>query len=148
MPDRLVVVFDTNVLIPLILPASRSTRLANRLLGDGHQVVVSPAILAEVQEKMLTKSTLREWLGVSDDQIHRFVNDLAALCVVVITPANVPRYVEDDPDDDSIIAAALQCGAGYVISEDRHLLRLDGFQGLHIMTRDDFLRELDRLGVP
>lgn len=97
---------------------------------------------------MLTKSTLRELLGVSDEQINRFVNDLEMMCVVVVTPPNVPRYVEDDPDDDSIIAAALQCGAGYVISEDRHLLRLDGFQGLRIMTRDDFALELDRLGVP
>ncbi len=97
---------------------------------------------------MLTKSTLRKWLGVSDEQIHRFVNDLAMIFVVVVTPPNVPRYVEDDPDDDSIIAAALQCGAGYVVSEDRHLLRLDGFQGLRVLTRDDFLRELDRLGVP
>jgi len=148
MPDCLVVVFDTNVLIPLILPASRSTRLFLRLLGDAHQVVVSPAILSEVREKMLTKSTLWKWLGVSDEQIHRFVDDLAMICVVVITPSNVPRYVEDDPDDDPIIAAALQCGAGYVVSEDRHLLRLDGFQGLRVLTRDDFARELDRLGVP
>ncbi len=147
MPDRLTVVFDANVLIPLILPASRSTRLFLRLLGDGHQVVVSPAILAEVREKMLTKSTLRKWLGVSDEQIHRFVNDLAMICVVVVTPANLPRYVAEDPDDDSIIAAALQSGAGYVVSEDRHLLRLDGFQGLRVLTRDDFLHELDRLGV-
>ena len=148
MPDRLVVVFDTNVLIPLILPASRSSRLFIRLFGDGHQVIVSPAILSEVQEKMLTKRTLREWLGVSNEQIQRFVNDLAMICTVVVTPTDVPRYVEDDPDDDSIIAAAIQCGAGYVISEDRHLLRLDGFQGLRIMTRDNFMLELDRLGVP
>jgi len=148
MPDRLVVVLDTNVLIPLILPASRSTKLFLRLLGDAHQVVISPAILFEVREKMLTKSSLRDWLGVSDAQIHRFVNDLAMICAVAITPPNVPRYVDDDPDDDAIIAAALQCGAGYVISEDRHLLRLDGFQGLRVLTRDDFLRELDRLGVP
>ena len=61
---------------------------------------------------MLTKDTLRKWLGVSDEQIHRFVNDLSMICAVVVTPPNVPRYVEADPDDDSIIAAALQCGAG------------------------------------
>ena len=91
MPDRLVVVLDTNVLIPLIIPSSRSTGLFLRLLGDGHEVVVSPAILSEVREKMLTKSTLRKWLGVSDEQIHRFVNDLATICVVVVTPPNVPR---------------------------------------------------------
>lgn len=40
-----VVVFDTSVLIPLIIPASRSTRLFSRLERAGWQVAVSPQIL-------------------------------------------------------------------------------------------------------
>ena len=148
MTGALVVVFDTNVLIPLILSASKSYRLFSRLIDNGHRVVVSPAILAEVRDKMLTKRTLRKWLGVSDDRIERFLDYLTKMCSIVATSTNVPRYVLADPDDDPIIAAALQCGAGYIVSEDHHLLELDGFQGIRIMPRDDFLRELDHLDVP
>ena len=58
------------------------------------------------------------------------------------------KVVVADPDDDSVIAAAVQCSAKHIVTEDQHLLALDGFQGIRMMTRDDFARELDRLGVP
>ena len=55
------VVFDTSVLIPLILKASHSTRLFLRLRGAGWHVAVSPQIMAEAREKMETKRSVREW---------------------------------------------------------------------------------------
>jgi putative PIN family toxin of toxin-antitoxin system len=148
MKNSLTVVLDANVVIPLIVPASRSTRVLHRLVESGHEVVISTAILLEVQEKLLTKKTLRKWLRVSDEEIESFVENIAITCSVIVTPSNVPKVVLADPDDDLIIAAASQCGAGYIVSEDHNLLALDGFQGIRIMTRDDFLCELDKLGVP
>jgi len=47
----MVVVFDSDVLIPLILPASRSTQILDRLREAGHRVAASPAMLDEVSEK-------------------------------------------------------------------------------------------------
>ena len=46
-----------------------------------------------------------------------------------------------------IIAAALEAKAEYVISEDKHLLELDQYEGIKIMNREQFEAELDRLGV-
>ncbi len=145
---HVVVVFDANVLIPLIVPASRSARIFQRLAAGGHDVVVSTAILAEVREKMLTKKNLRKWLRVSDEEIEAFLEDLVIACTVIVTPSSVQRVVVADPDDDVVIAAAVQCSAGYIVSEDQHLLALDGFQGIRVMTRDNFARELDRLHIP
>jgi hypothetical protein len=45
------VVFDSSVLIPLILETSRSTGLFLRLEAAGWHVVVSPQILRETREK-------------------------------------------------------------------------------------------------
>ena len=70
---RPVVVFDTNVLIPILLPASRSTRLLDRLDRAGWAVALSPQILAEVADKLRHKSALRRWLALSDDDINEFV---------------------------------------------------------------------------
>jgi len=148
MSALLVVVFDSNVAIPLVLAASRSSRIVARLLAGGHEPVISAAILSEVEEKLHTKESLRKWLGVADEEIEEFLNNLSTVFTVFVTEDNVPRVVVDDPDDDLVIATAVQSKAGYIVSEDRHLLRMDGFQGIRIMTRDDFLRELDRLGVP
>jgi predicted nucleic acid-binding protein len=47
-----------------------------------------------------------------------------------------------------IIAAALESGAKYIISEDKHLLAVGQHQGISIFTRNQFQEELDRIGVP
>lgn len=58
----MIVVFDTDVLIPMILPASRSARLFHRLRAAGHIVAASRPILDEVREKLLTDDEVRNWL--------------------------------------------------------------------------------------
>ena len=78
MPTTIVTVFDTNVVIPLSIPSGRSqsTRLLSRLRGAGHVVAISQELLDEVAETMRTKASLRKWLGLSDEEIERFLRRL------------------------------------------------------------------------
>ena len=145
MPAELIVVFDVNVLIPLILPKSRSTRLLERLTTLGHRVALTPSILADVSDKLRNKASLRKWLGVDDKKIEQFIDALRALCLVFPGVVSVHAAVLADPDDDEILAAAVESGATYVISEDRHLLDLGTWQGIRILTRDELMEELDRI---
>jgi len=69
----MIVVFDSNVLIPMILQAIRSTRLFSRLRAGGHEVALSPQILDEVADKLRNRQRLRHWLGLSDDEIETFL---------------------------------------------------------------------------
>jgi hypothetical protein len=144
----MVVVCDTDVLIPMILPASRSARLFSRLTAAGHIVVTSELILEEVREKMRLDAGVREWLDLPDEDIERFLERLPQ--VLALTPGSVTVHgvVKDDPDDDMLFATALEGGAQYIISEDRHVRRVKEWQGIKIMNRDAFMKELDRLGVP
>jgi putative PIN family toxin of toxin-antitoxin system len=141
----MVVVFDSDVLIPLILPASRSTHLLDRLREASHRVAASPAILDEVSSKLRTKESLRKWLGLSDEEIEEFLAVMPLLLVVVPGIVQIEGAVPDDPDDDKIIAAAIEGQASYIISEDRHLLRLREWNGIKIMNRAEFNAKLDRL---
>lgn len=144
----MIVVFDTDVLIPMILPASRSARLFHRLRAAGHKVAISPQILEEVQEKMRTDEDVRDWLALSDKDIEQYLADLPRYCVLTAGTLTVTGVVKDDPDDDMVLAAAKESGAEYVISEDRHLRKIREWVGIKIMNRDAFMAELDRLGVP
>ena len=75
MPEQPVVVFDTNVIIPLIVKASRSTRLFLRLASAEWRIAVSPQLLAETREKMKTKRSVRQWLKMSEEEIDTFLDD-------------------------------------------------------------------------
>ena len=104
MSPQPVVVFDTNVLIPLILPASLSTRLFLRLRAAGWWVAVSPQILAEVRDKMLTKESLRQWLGLSDEQIREFADKtLPGKTRSIPGIRNAHGAVPSDPKDEALL---------------------------------------------
>jgi putative PIN family toxin of toxin-antitoxin system len=123
-PEPNIVVFDTNVLIPLITAASRSARLFLRLQKAGYDVAASPQIVQEVRDKMMNKQPLRDWMSVTDEEIEVFLNRLPNICRRVPGRRHVHGAVPADPKDDKIIAAALEAGASYIISEDKHLLDL------------------------
>ncbi len=147
MPNQ-IVVFDTNVLIPMILSASRSTRLFYRLDAAGWELVATPQLLAEVADKLRTKESLRTWLGLSDATIEEFI-DVRLANMVTMKPGHRQAHgaVPTDPKDDIIVATALESNAAYLVSEDKHLLDLGQYQGIKIMNRDQFAAELDRLGI-
>ena len=148
MAQQLVIVFDTSVLVPLILPASRSAGLFNRLRASGHRVAVTEPIYKELEEKLLTNQRLRDWMKRSDDEITKFLTDLRKNCYLLPGHRQAHGAVPADPKDDIIIAAALESKASYIVSEDKHLLDLKEYQGVKIMNREEFAAELDRLGVP
>lgn len=142
-------VWDSSVLIPLILPRSKSSALYTRLDGAGWIVAATPAILQEVREKLETKPSLRRWLGLDDNDIAKFVdNVLPALLRMYPGVVTAAGAVPADPEDDSIVAAAIECRAKYIVSEDQHLLNLGKYAEITILNRDALRDELDRLGVP
>ena len=138
-------VFDTSALIPLPLPQSLSTRLFDRLLDGGHVIVVSPNILGELEDKLLGSRSVRRWLAISDEDARSFLELLPESCLVVKGEVEIRGEVPDDPDDDRILVAALEGGAQYVVTEDKHLLRLGTWRGIAIVTRAGLMAELDRL---
>ena len=56
---------------------------------------------------------------------------------------NLPRFLKgvcDDPDDDKFFACALASGSNLsVVSGDRHLLRVSGYQNIEVLKPRDFL---------
>jgi putative PIN family toxin of toxin-antitoxin system len=143
----MIVVFDTDVLIPMILPASLSARLYFRLRAAGHKVATSALIIEEVTEKLLTDQGVRRWLKLSDAEISSFLNDLPRYCVQIRGLLGIAGVVVADRDDDKIIAAAVESGAEYIVSEDHHLRDIGEWAGIKIVNRKEFMIELDRLGV-
>jgi len=142
------VVFDANVLIPMVLDGSTSTRLYRRLKSAGHDVATSEQILDEVREKMRTKQSLRRWLDITDERIEEYLADLPKQCALVPGIHDASGSVPADPDDEKVIATALESKASYIVSEDRHLRDLKEYDGIPILSRTEFEAELDRLGVP
>lgn len=58
----------------------------------------------------------------------------------MVAPCNVPRVIENDPDDDHVIACAVASQADLIVSGDRHLHSLGGqYEGICIVSAAEAL---------
>jgi len=57
-------------------------------------------------------------------------------------PKSIPEVIADDLPDNQILASALISNASFIISGDKHLLKLKEFQGIPILTPRQFLNQL------
>jgi predicted nucleic acid-binding protein len=57
---------------------------------------------------------------------------------VFVEPRISRHQVPNDPDDSPIPAAALEAGADYLVSNDRHLLDLNPYEGLRIVSMSEY----------
>ena len=122
------VVLDTNVLVAAAYnPRSASRRVVEACLAGGLTPVVSGALRREYEFILARAARGRPYL----ERIHQLLDG-----VEVVEPAQVPRVVPDDPDDDKLVAVALAAGA-VLVSNDAHLLALAGHEGLEVVRPAD-----------
>jgi putative PIN family toxin of toxin-antitoxin system len=59
--------------------------------------------------------------------------------LTLVTPSKKIDIVKEDVDDNKIIECALESRAEYIISYDKHLLKLKEFQGIKIVQPEEAL---------
>lgn len=129
-------VLDASVVIAAALTSNRgsaSCLLAAAVGAREVELVVSPPVVAEylrTAAEHAASAHIPEPVG--------FVLDLIAAAESV-TPEPVEE-VREDPSDDVYLGTALAGRAGYLVTFDRlHLLPLDPFRGVRIVTPGSLL---------
>ncbi|RME49799.1 MAG: putative toxin-antitoxin system toxin component, PIN family [Caldilineae bacterium] len=126
------VVLDTNVLVSSVL-GGQAAQVLELWREERFDLLVTSDILQEYWA-VLT----RPKFGLSQDVI----DDLAGYIFrrsVFVAPAVISPVVFADPDDDKFLAAAIGGGADVIVSGDKHLLAIERFEGIPILTIRDFL---------
>ena len=137
------VVFDTNIFVSaFIQPKSPPGRLVARLIqGNGFELVLSASILAEVS-RALRYPKVRKRIRLDDDDLDLRVAMLGILATMVSVNSRTVTGVSRDPDDDAILAAAVEGCADYVVTGDHDLLAIGDYQGIRIVTPRALLQRL------
>jgi putative PIN family toxin of toxin-antitoxin system len=130
-------VLDTNVLLSAFTkPGGRVVALWEAALERRYQLLISPAIVTEVAEK------LRNKFGWEEARIQRRSKLMAKTAKRMIVPRFVLDVMRDDPDDNRILECAVEGKADVIVSGDRALLRLKSYNDIPIVRPIDFLRTL------
>ncbi|HEY1409791.1 MAG TPA: putative toxin-antitoxin system toxin component, PIN family [Promineifilum sp.] len=104
-------------------------------------LIISPAIMAEIAAT-LRYDRIRRKYDITEDDVSRLLALLSVDAVVVPGQTDVAGSVPDDPDDEAILACAVDGQADAIVSGDRHLLALDSFRGIPILTIRQFMERL------
>jgi putative PIN family toxin of toxin-antitoxin system len=125
------VVLDTNVLVAAAYaPQSASRRIVEACL-DGQLVAVASRAIKGEYELILARAVRVEGY---QDRLDQFLEGLE-----LVEPTESPRLVPDDPEDDKFLAAAAASDAGWIVTNDRHLLALDPHGPIRIVASGRFV---------
>lgn len=132
-------VLDTNVLISAVIATGVPHKLLVKGFNHEYQIVVSVETLTEFRETLLKYP---ERFHMDEDDVQAEVETIRYFAEFV-NPQEAITAVEDDPDDDKFLEAAVAGDVEYLVSGDGHLLSLDSFRGIDIVEPRTFYEHID-----
>lgn len=132
-------VLDTNVLISGVIATGVPYELLVRGFNHEYQIVVSVETLTEFRETLLKYP---DRFHMNENEVQDEVETIRYFAEFVSPQMDITA-VEDDPDDDKFLEAAVAGDVDYLVSGDGHLLSLESFRSIEIVEPRTFYELLD-----
>jgi len=129
------IVLDTNVFVSGVFFSGPPYQILRAWRNQEFQIVISLDILDEYYR--VGEEFSDQFPEVDLNPVLELVTTKAEL----IEAALLDEAVCDDPDDDKFFACAIAGGANIIISGDKHLLKMSGYQGVEVVRPRQFVDE-------
>jgi uncharacterized protein len=127
------VVIDTNVFISGVFFSGAPYQVLQAWRDDKIQVVLSLEIMAEYRR--VGEIFAQDHPGIDLTKMLGFVFQNA----IIYDAPLLPEQVSEDTDDDKFLACALASGSKLIVSGDKHLLKVSGYQEIEVLKPREFL---------
>jgi putative PIN family toxin of toxin-antitoxin system len=134
------VVFDTNILVSAARKSTAARRALDATALARWRIYASVAILDELERVLLT------YLQLPKSAVASYRRALEIEMKQVDLPPS-RHVVVGDPDDTPVLRTAIAAGADYLVSNDNHLLSLDPYEGIRIVSLASYYQLLERNGA-
>lgn len=129
---------DTNVLVSgLISPKGASHEVLSALRKRDFLLISSEAIQNELK-KVLNYSKIKDSYNLNSDQIKRFLKLVDKYSHKSQGSLKI-QAIENDPDDNKFLEAAIEGEADFIVTGDKHLLDLGEYERIPIVIPRYFL---------
>lgn len=132
------VVLDTNVLVSgLIVSQGPSAKILDATQKGELETITSNSLLQELSEVIARPHIVRKYPRVTEHA--ESVIDYLRTHSTIVEGKPSQQIIKDDPDDDFVIACALDGKADYIVSGDPHLLALAQYGKIKILSPRQFV---------
>ncbi len=135
-------VADTNIVVSGFFWQGSPRQLLDFARTGLVDLYTSPALLAELSD-VLRRDKFAKRLASVGVSINDLVMGYAALAKV-IKPITLVSVIADDPDDNLVLECAISAHAEAIVSGDSHLLKLNSFQNIPILTANELLIQIPK----
>ena len=136
------VTLDTNVLISATFWKGDSDRIIELAEHGKIELILSPAIIEEFL-KVLDYKEIQEKIVGKNLRMRRPIEKIISIAAIVI-PKRLIDIVKEDPADNKIFECAIEGKAGFVVSQDKHLLRISEYGGVKVVSPRELLGLLEK----
>ena len=132
------IILDANQFVSALLkPGSNPAQIISLIREGKVKLLMSEEIISEINNVLLYPKILKRH-GKPPDYIASFIKKLRAVSVMTHVGLKIDA-IEDDPSDNKYLECAVEGGADFIISGDRHLKDLKVFRGIRIVSPADFV---------
>ena len=134
------VVFDTNIYISaFVIPGGNAEKAYLHAIDGDFELCTSIAILTELARK------LDEKFGWEKQKIVQLLTSISDVATVLKTTPRL-KVLSDDPDN-RILECALKAGVAFLVTGDKHLLKLGNYENFEIIKLANFLTILHQAPI-
>ena len=134
----MIIVLDTNVIVSALLSQSGApSEIFNLWEEDEFSVVISIRLLNELEHTLKYPKVIK-YLKLSEEELRLFLDHFRTFASVV-EPELTLEVIKNDPDDNRVLECAVAGKASYIVTGDKHLLELEEYQGIEILSPSSFL---------
>ncbi len=139
---RIRVVLDANIYASALMKAEGSPAkvLHTIISSEEYELVLSKDIQDELK-RILFYPKIRSRIKRTDEDLLKWMDALSILGHIVVPKYKYDVLVKEDPDDDIYLIAAIEGKASYIVSGDNHLLKMESFENIQLLTAAAFLQQ-------
>lgn len=130
-------VFDTNIWISIFMKKILGEEFSATLRKGNIEIYTSEPILKEIS-KVLVYPKIAELLELSGISVREILQTILRNSTIV-RPEFKLNIIKEDLEDNRMLDCALQAKADFIVSGDKHLLKLRNFKNTKITTPREFL---------
>lgn len=126
------VILDTNIFISGIFwEGNFCSQIIEKWKKGKFELVSSMEIIEELVR------TLKGFKIQMPEEMIEEWRDMIIENSILVWPSIKISIIKEDPKDDKFIEAAVLGGADYIISQDKHLLKIKEYQGIKIISPEE-----------
>ena len=123
---------DTNFIISSTQwDYSVAHKLLKKFILSDAEIFTTQDILDETAE------VLERDFEYNKNEVKNIIEKILFFAKLIETKQKI-NVIKDDPDDNKIIECAIESSSDYIITYDKHLLKLKEYKGIKIITTEKF----------